>query len=86
MPAGSGKVAGIIYAAKACALGSIPLKTRKRSDPVDPGTYILCFDLTTQNGGTLPELFSSIIQFENSPLEPMFPGSVIRNIGAPSRR
>jgi hypothetical protein len=86
MPAGSGKVARIIYAAKACALGSIPLKTRKRSDPVDPGTHILCFDFTTQNGGTLPEMFSFIIQFENSPLEPMFPGSVIRNIGEPSRR
>jgi hypothetical protein len=86
MPAGSGKVAPIIYAAKACALASIPLKTRKRSDAVDPGTHVLCFDFTTQNGGTLPEMFSFIIQFENSPLVPMFPGSVIRNIGEPTRR
>jgi hypothetical protein len=85
-PAGSGKVARMIYAAKACALGSIPLKTRKRSDPVEPVTHILCFDFTTQNGGTLAEMFSFIIQFENSPLEPMFPGSVIRNTIEPSRR
>jgi hypothetical protein len=84
--AGSGKVARIIYAAKACALGSIPLRTRRSSDPVEPVAHILCFDFTTQNGGTLTEMFSFIIQFENSPLEPMFPGSVIRNIGKPSRR
>jgi hypothetical protein len=86
IPAGSGKVARIIYAAKACALGSIPLKTRRRSDPVEPVTHILCFDFTTQNGGTLTEMFSFIIQFENAPLEPMFPSSLIRNIGEPSRR
>jgi hypothetical protein len=86
IPVGPGKVARIIYAAKACGLGSIPLKTRKRSDPVEPATHILCFDFTTQNGGALTEMFSFIIQFENSPLEPMFPGSVIRNIGEPSRR
>jgi hypothetical protein len=85
-PAGSGKVVRIIYAAKACTLGSIPLKTRKRSDPVEPVTHILCFDFTTQNGGTLAEMFSFIIQFENSPLEPMFPGSIIRNTIEPSRR
>jgi hypothetical protein len=86
IPAGSGKVARIIYAAKACALGSMPSKTRKRSDPVEAVTRILCFDFTTQNGGTLTEMFSFIIQFENSPLEPMFPSSVIRNIGVPSGR
>jgi len=86
IPAGSGRVAQVIYAAKACVLGSIPLKTRKRSDPVEPVTHILCFDFTTQNDGTLTEMFSFIIQFENSPVEPMFPGSVIRNIGEPSRR
>jgi hypothetical protein len=86
IPAGSGKGARIIYAAKACVLGSVPLKTRKRLDPVEPVTHILCFDFTTQNGGTLTEMFSFIIQFKNSPLEPMFPGSAIRNIGEPLRR
>ena len=86
IPADSGKGAQIIYAAKACVLGSIPLKTRKRSDPVEPVTHILCFDFTTQNGGTLTEMFSFVVQFKNCPLEPMFPGSVIRNVGEPLRR
>ena len=81
-----GKVAPIIYAAKACALGSVSLRTRKRSDPVEPITDVLCFDFTTQNSVMLNQMFSFIIQFENSPLEPMFPGSVIRNIGGTSRR
>jgi len=86
IPADSGKVAPIIYAAKACALGSVSLRTRKRSDPVEPLTDVLCFDFTTQNSAMLNQMFSFIIQFENSPLEPMFPGSVIRNIGGMSRR
>jgi hypothetical protein len=34
----------------------------------------------------LNQMFSFIIQFENSPLEPMFPGNLIRNIGGTSRR
>jgi hypothetical protein len=86
IPANPGKVAPIIYAAKACALGSVPLRTRKKSDPVEPVTHILCFDFTTQNRGMLNQMFSFIIQFENSPLEPMFPGNLIRNIGGTSRR
>jgi hypothetical protein len=86
IPADPGKVAPIIYAAKACALGSVPLRTRKRSDPVEPLAHVLCFDFTTQNSVMLNQMFSFIIQFENSPLEPMFPGSVIRNIGGTSRR
>jgi|HubBroStandDraft_6_1064221.scaffolds.fasta_scaffold275647_2 hypothetical protein len=86
IPADPGKVAPIIYAAKACALGSVSLRTRKRSDPVEPLTDVLCFDFTTQNSVMLNQMFSFIIQFENSRLEPMFPGSVIRNIGGISRR
>jgi hypothetical protein len=86
IPADTGKVARMIYAAKACALGSIPLKARKKSDPVEPATHVLCFDFTTQNSGMLAQMFSFIIQFENTPLEPMFPGSVIRNTGGMSRR
>jgi hypothetical protein len=76
----------MIYAAKACALGTVPLRTRKKSDPVEPVTHILCFDFTTQNSGMLNQMFSFIVQFGNSPLEPMFPGSLIRNIGGTSRR
>jgi hypothetical protein len=86
IPADTGKVARMIYAAKACALNSVPLRTRKKSDPVEPVTHILCFDLTSQNSGMLNQMFSFIIQFENTPLEPMFPGSVIRNTGGTSRR
>ena len=86
IPADPGKVAPIIYAAKACALASVLLRTRKKSDPVAPLTYVLCFDFTTQNSGMLNQMFSFIIQFENSPLEPMFPGSVIRRPGETSRR
>ena len=86
IPADPGKVAPIIYAAKACVAGTIPLKTHKKSDLVEPVTHILCFDFSTQNGGMLTRMFSFIVQFENSPLEPMFPGSVIRNIGGTSRR
>ena len=86
IPGDPGKVAPIIYAAKACALGSVSLRTRKKSEPVEPLTDVLCFDFTTQNSVMLNQMFSFIIQFENSPLEPMFPGSVIRNIGGISRR
>jgi hypothetical protein len=86
IPAGPGKVAPIIYAAKACAMGSVPLRTRKKSELVAPPTHVLCFDFTTQNSGMLTQMFSFIIQFENSPLEPIFPGSLIRNIGGTSRR
>jgi hypothetical protein len=85
-PPDPGKVAPIIYAAKACALGNIPLRARKKSEPVEPVTHVLCFDFTTQNSGMLTQMFSFIIQFENSPLEPMFPGGVIRNTVEPSRR
>jgi hypothetical protein len=86
IPAGPGKIAPIIYAAKACAMGNVPLRTRKKFELVTPPTHVLCFDFTTQNSGILNRMFSFIIQFENSPLEPMFPSNVIRNIGETSRR
>jgi hypothetical protein len=85
-PASPGKVAPTIYAAKACVVGSVLLRTRKKSAPVEPVTHVLCFDFTTQNSGMLTRMFSFIIEFENSPLEPMFPGSVIRHPGETSRR
>jgi hypothetical protein len=86
IPADPGKVARIVYAAKACAMGSVPLRTHIKSDFVAPPTHVLCFDFTTQNSGMVNRMFSFIIQFEDSPLEPMFPSSVIRNIGGTSRR
>jgi hypothetical protein len=86
IPAAPGKVAHAIYAAKACTLGNVPVKTRKKSDPVEPVTHVVCFDFTTQNGGMLTEMFSFIIQFNKAQPEPMFPGSVIRSTGVPTRR
>jgi hypothetical protein len=86
IPADPGKVAPILYAAKACALGSVPLRTRRKSGPVEPLTHVLCFDFNTQNRGMLTRMFSFIVQFENTPPEPMFPGSVIRHPGETSRR
>jgi hypothetical protein len=84
--AAPGKVAHVVYAAKACALGNALVKARKKSDPIEPVTHVVCFDFTTQNGEMLTQMFSFIIQFDNAPLEPMFPGSVIRSAGVPTRR
>ena len=86
IPAAPGKVAQVIYAAKACALGNIPVKSRRRSDPADPVTHVVCFDFNTQNGGVLAQMFSYIIQFDNAALQPMFPGIVIRTTEASTRR
>jgi hypothetical protein len=77
MPATSGKVARTIYAVKACALGSIPSKRHKKSEPVGPISHVLCFDFTTQNSDLLNLMFSFIVQFDNDPLTPMFPASVV---------
>jgi hypothetical protein len=65
-----------IYAAKACALGSIPARRRKKSDAVDSIRRVLCFDFTTQNIDLIDLMFSFIIQFDDDPPEPLFPGSV----------
>jgi hypothetical protein len=80
MPQTSGKVARTTYAAKACALASIPSKARKKdSRPVEPISPVLCFDFTTQNHELLNLMFSFILQFDNDPLTPMFPASVVRH-------
>jgi hypothetical protein len=86
IPASPGKVAQIIYAAKACALGNISAKSHKKSDPTEPVTHVVCIDFTTQDSGLPTQMFSFIIQFDNAPLEPMFPGNVIRNLGTTTRR
>lgn len=83
-PPAPGKVAQVVYAAKACALGNAPAKTRKKSDRVEPVTHVVCFDFTTQNSEKLTQMFSFIIQFDNAPVEPMFPASVIRNTEVPT--
>jgi hypothetical protein len=79
VPATSGKVARTTYAAKACVLGSIPVKSRKKdSKPVEPVGRVFCFDFTTQNYDLLNLMFSFIVQFDNDPLTPTFPASVVR--------
>jgi hypothetical protein len=78
MPATSGKVVRTIYAVKACVLGSILAKRGKKSEPAGPLSHVLCFDFTTQNSDLLNLMFSFIVQFNDGPLEPMFPGSVLR--------
>jgi hypothetical protein len=76
-PATSGKVARTIYAVKACALGSILAKQRKKSEPVGPLSHVLCFDFTTQNSDVLNLMFSFIVQFDDGPPEPMFLGKAL---------
>ena len=79
MPQTSGKVARTTYAAKACVLASIPVKTHnKNSKPVEPVSPAICFDFTTQNSDLLNLMFSFILQFDNDPLTPMFPANVVR--------
>ena len=77
-PATSGNVGRTVYAAKACVLGSVPAKRRRKSEPVGPITHVLCFDFTTQNSDLLNLMFSFIVPLGNDPLAPMFPASVVR--------
>jgi hypothetical protein len=65
-----------IYAAKACALSDIPSGGRKKSDPSDSVGRVLCFDFSTENTDLISQMFAFIIQFDNDPPAPLFPGSV----------
>ena len=79
MPATPGSVARTSYAAKACVLGSLPLKARKsNSHPVEPVSHVFCFDFITQNSDRLNLMLSFILQFDNEPPGPMVPGSILR--------
>jgi hypothetical protein len=86
IPASPGKVAQTIYAAKARAMGNISAKSHKKSDPTEPVTHVVCIDFTTQDSGFPTQMFSFIIQFDNAPLEPFFPGNVIRSLDTTTRR
>jgi hypothetical protein len=86
MPVGSGKPPRTTYAAKACALGSVSVKARKNLRPAKPDSRVLCFDFTTQNSGQLNLMFSFVMQFEDAPIEPIFPASAIRNSSLTSQR
>lgn len=75
---GAGKIPHTTYAAKACFLGNVPVKPRKKSDPVDPTRHVLCFDFTTQHGDLYTLMFGFSMQFDKDAPQPIVPGSVIR--------
>jgi len=68
----------ITYAAKACMLGNVPVKSRKRSDPADLTRHVLCFDFTTQQRDMLPLVFAFSMQFDTDSPQPLVPGSALR--------
>ena len=76
IPRGDHRAGKTIYAAKACALSDIPNGDRKRSDPTNSGGRILCFDFSTENSDLVSLMFAFIIQFDNDPPAPLFPGTV----------
>ncbi len=78
MPEVKGKLPTTTYAAKACVLGNIPVKPRKKSDPVEPTRHVLCFDFTTLHSDLYNMMFAFSMQFDNDSPLPMVPGSVIR--------
>jgi len=78
MPEAAGKIPRTTYAAKACFLGNVPVKAKKKSDPVDPTRHVLCFDFTTQHSDLYHLLFAFSLQFDNDTPQPVVPGSVIR--------
>jgi hypothetical protein len=86
IPSEPGDVVQTLYAAKACVLGNAAVKNRKKSEPIEPVTHVVCVDFRTQSSGLPSQLFSFIIQFGNGPLEPVFPGNVVRYLGGTHRR
>ena len=64
-----------IYAAKACALSDIPGAGRKKPDQTEIGR-VLCFDFSTENSDLISLMFAFIIQFDNDPPAPLFPGNI----------
>jgi hypothetical protein len=76
VPAADHQAGRTIYAAKACAVDGMPTMTHKKAAPADPISRVLCFDFTTQNSDLINMMFSFVIQFDNDPPEPLFPGSV----------
>jgi hypothetical protein len=84
--ASAGKVERTIFAAEACSSGNVESKKHKKSEPIDPVTHVVCIDFTTQESGLSTQMFWFMIQFDNAPLEPFFPGNVIRSLDTTTRR
>lgn len=68
----------VTYGAKACWLGNIPAKPRKRSEPVEESKHVLCFDFTTQERDLLSLMYAFTLQFDNQGPQPIVPGSALR--------
>jgi hypothetical protein len=66
------------YAAKACVLGNVPVKARRKSEPVEPTRHVLCFDFTTLHSDLYSLMFAFTMQFDTDAPQAMVPGSVIR--------
>ncbi|MEO6806198.1 MAG: hypothetical protein ABI286_09965 [Edaphobacter sp.] len=78
MPDVKGKIPRTTYAAKACVLGNIPVKPRRKSDHVEPTRHVLCFDFTTLHKDLYTLMFAFTMQFDKDTPQPIVPGSVIR--------
>jgi hypothetical protein len=72
------KIPRITYAAKACVLGNIPVKPKKKTDHVEPTRHVLCYDFTTLHQDLYTLMFAFTMQFDTDSPQPMVPGSVIR--------
>ncbi len=72
IPSTDRHTAKTIYAAKACALSDV----LKKSAPADTVERVLCFDFSTENSDLISLMFAFIIQFDNDPPAPLFPGNV----------
>ena len=75
VPSADHRAGKTIYAAKACALSDIPAAGRKKPDQPEIG-HVLCFDFSTENSDLISLMFAFIIQFDNDPPAPLFPGSI----------
>jgi hypothetical protein len=84
--ASAAKVARTIFSAEACSSGNVESKKHKKSESINPVTHVVCIDFTTQESGLPAQMFWFMIQFDNAPLEPFFPGKVISNMGTTTRR
>lgn len=73
-----GHLASTLYAAKACFLGNIPEKGKKKGQPVEATHHVLCFDFTTQHQDLYHLLFTFSVQFDNDAPQPLVPGTVMR--------
>jgi hypothetical protein len=76
LPPADHRAGKTIYAAKACALSDIASGGGRKSASIDSIGRVLCFDFSTENSDLISLMFAFIIQFDNDPPTPLFPGNV----------